>query len=206
VADSEYPYPPDEFDREAATASLHGAHRAEHPFWRQNLVYLIIIAAAFVLLLVLLFAIGGMGRNTPEERAEAPTSAAEQTEQTSAEGGEETTAEETPAPEPDRSTPVMVVNAGGINGLAGAWQDTLESAGWTAVDVSTADNLQEEPVVFYRDEADADTAQALAAEVGAGEARQSDEYDATITFIAVNEPGADQADQGGDGEGQGEGE
>ena len=53
VADSQYPYPPDRFDDEADAATFHGAHRAEEPFWRQNLIYLVIIAAAFVTLLVL---------------------------------------------------------------------------------------------------------------------------------------------------------
>ena len=51
-------------------------------------------------------------------------------------------------------------------------------------------------------------------ELGAGEARQSDEYDSPLTFIAVTEPGdggdegdggdGDQGDQGGEG-GEGEG-
>ena len=121
-------------------------------------------------------------------RAEDPASAAEQSEEESA--AEETEAEESePAPEPDLSTPVLVVNAGGINGLAGSWQEALEGEGWEDVSVATADNPQQEPVVFYRDEADLDTAQALAERVGAGEARQSDEYDAAVTLIAVAEPG-----------------
>lgn len=199
VADSQYPYPPDKYDQEAATASFHGAHRAEEPFWRQNLIYLIIIAAAFVALIVLLFAIGGMGNNGAEERAETPTSAEEQTEQ-----DEEQTDDAAPA-EPDLDTPVLVLNAGGINGLALSWNDALEEQGWTAVDYSTADNIQEEPVVFYSDEADADTAQALAEEVGAGEALQSDEYEAAITFLAVDEPETEDGDgeNGGGGDGDG---
>ncbi|MFC0675152.1 LytR C-terminal domain-containing protein [Brachybacterium hainanense] len=189
MADSEYPYPPDEFDREAATASLYGAHRAEHPFWRQNLVYLIVIAAAFLVLLVLLFSIVGMGRDGGGDRADAPTTTAAATE-TTPPAEESSSAAEEPAAEPDRARPVVVINAGGINGMAGAWRDTLEGAGWTSVDVATADSQQEEAVVFYRDEADAATAQALAQEVGAGEARQSDEYDNAITFVAVTEPGS----------------
>ena len=54
----------------------------------------------------------------------------------------------------------------------------------------------------------------MAEQVGAGEARQSDEYDSPLTFIAVTEPGdggdegdggdGDQGDQGGEG-GEGEG-
>ena len=193
MADSQYPYPPDRFDDEADAVSFHGAHRAELPFWRENLLYIIIIGAAAVLLVVLLFFIGGMGGNG-DDRAEDPTSAAEQSEE---EAAEETEAEEEePAPEPDLSTPVLVVNAGGVNGLAGAWQEALDGEGWENVDVATDDNPQQEPVVFYRDEADADTAQALAERVGAGEARQSVEYDARVTLVAVDMP-----DEGGEDEG-----
>lgn len=197
MADSQYPYPPDRFDDEADAAAFHGAHRAEEPFWRQNLVYIVIIAAAFVVLLVLLFLIGGMGRDG-DDRAEDPTTPAA-TETSQEAPAEEETTEEEPAAEPDLSTPVLVVNAGGINGMAGAWQESLEGEGWEDVGVATADNVQQEPVVFYRDEADADSAQALAQQVGAGEARQSDEYDARITFVAVTEPGAD---DGGEGDGE----
>ncbi|WP_114855091.1 LytR C-terminal domain-containing protein [Brachybacterium sp. YJGR34] len=188
MADSQYPYPPDRFDDEADAVTFHGAHRAEEPFWRQNLLYLIIIGAAVVLLVVLLFIIGGMGGDG-DERAEDPTTAAQS--EGSEAPAEEGAAEEEPAPEPDLTTPVTVVNAGGINGLAGTWQGELEGQGWEDVSVATADNLQEEPVVFYRDEADADSAQALAEQVGAGEARQSDEYEAPITFVAVSEPGSE---------------
>lgn len=191
MADTQYPYPPDRFDDEADAATFHGAHRAEEPFWRQNLIYLVIIAAAFVTLLVLLFLIGGMGRDG-DDRASDPTSpaASETTEEAPAEEEGTEGEEEAPAPEPDRSIPVMVINAGGINGMAGAWRDSLEGSGWEQVSIGTADNVQQEPVVFYRDEADAETAQALAQEVGAGEARQSDEYESRITFVAVTEPGS----------------
>ena len=184
MADSQYPYPPDRFDDEADAASFHGAHRAELPFWRENLLYIIIIGAAAVLLIVLLFVIGGMGGGD-DKRAEDPTTAATQSSEAPA---EETTAEEEPAAEPDKSVGVTVVNAGGINGLAGTWQSNLQESGWEDVTLSTADNVQQEPVVFYRDEADAATAQALAEQVGAGEARQSDEFDGPITFVAVSEP------------------
>lgn len=193
VADSQYPFPPDRFDDEADAASFHGAHRAEEPFWRQNLIYIVIIGAAVVTLVVLLFLIGG-GGGGEDERAADPTSAAESAEPGAsdeggaAEGEGEEEASEESAAEADKSTPVLVVNAAGINGLAGSWQETLEASGWTEVGIGTADNRQQEPLVFYRDEADAASAQALADEVGAGEATQSDEYDARITFLAVTEP------------------
>ncbi|MDN5686672.1 MAG: LytR C-terminal domain-containing protein [Brachybacterium sp.] len=201
MADSQYPYPPDRFDDEADAVSFHGAHRAEEPFWRQNLLYIVIIGAALVMLIVLLFLIGGMGGGG-DERAEDPTTPAA-SETSSAPADEETTEEEAP-PEADKSVPVLVVNAGGINGLAGAWQDALEGEDWEDVSLSTADNQQQEPVVFYRDEEDQETAQALAAEVGAGEASQSGEYDSPVTFVAVEMPdegGGSDGEEGGGGEG-----
>lgn len=195
MADSQYPFPPDRFDDEADSVSFHGAHRAEEPFWRQNLLYIIIIGAALVMLIVLLFLIGGRGGDG-DERAQDPTTPAAS--ETSDAPAEETTEEEAPAAEADRSIPIQVVNAGGINGLAGKWQSTLEDSKWEKVNVGTADHVQQEPVVFYRDEADAETAQALADEVGAGEARQSDEYEARITYVAVSDPESGDGDDGGD--------
>ena len=194
VADSQYPYPPDRFDDEADAVTFHGAHRAELPFWRENLLYIIIIGAAVVMLVVLLFVIGGMGGDG-DDRAADPTTASE-TEQS--EGSDEGGDSEEEAPEPDLSVPVQVINAGGINGLAGTWSDELEGQGWEDVSVATADTPQQEAVVYYRDEADADTAQALAQQVGAGDASQSDEYEARVTFVAVTEPG-DGGDEGGEG-------
>lgn len=183
MADSEYPYPPDQFDREAEVATFHGAHRAEEPFWRQNLLYLAIIAAAILTLLVLLLVIGGLGKNgVDEDPATGPTQSSQAP--TSDGGGEPTSA----APEPDLSTPVLIVNASGQQGLAGQWRDKLSGDGWTAVQIDTASNRQQEPVVYYRDEQDAATAQALAQAVGAGEAKQSNDYDARITFLAVDPP------------------
>src|SRR5699024_3051962 len=149
------------------------------------------------MLIVLLFIIGGMGGDG-DERAEDPTTPAA-SETSSAPADEETTDEEA-SPEADKSVPVLVVNAGGINGLAGTWQDALEGEDWEDVSLSTADNQQQEPVVFYRDDEDQETAQALADEVGAGEARQSDEYDSPVTFVAVEMP-----DEGDDGDGGGDG-
>ena len=194
VADSQYPYPPDRFDDEADAVTFHGAHRAELPFWRENLLYIIIIGAAVVMLVVLLFVIGGMGGDG-DDRAADPTTASE-TEQS--EGSDEGGDSEEEAPEPDLSVPVQVINAGGINGLAGTWSDELEGQGWEDVSVATADTPQQGAVVYYRDEADADTAQALAQQVGAGDASQSDEYEARVTFVAVTEPG-DGGDEGGEG-------
>lgn len=201
MADSSYPYPPDRFDDEADAVSFHGAHRAEEPFWRQNLLYIAIIGAAFLTLLVLLLVIGGMGG---DDRASDPTAPVAPSSTASQKPSDKPSEE--PAPEVDKGVEVKVINAGGIKGLAGSWKDTLEGGGWTDVKISSAKNRQEEPVVYYREEADADAAQALAKEVGAGEARQSDEYDSPITFLAVNEPEGQGQDQGGDGQGDGEGD
>lgn len=186
MADSSYPYPPDQFDREAEASTYHGAHRAEEPFWRQNLLYIVIIAAAIVTLLVLLFVIGGMGRDGGTDTAATTTATtqAPPAEQQPSDGGGQAPA----APEGDRSTPVLVINAGGENGMAGKWRTALADKGWTAVDIQTAQSRQEQAVVFYRSEEDAASAQLLAQEAGVGEAQQSDEYDARITFVAVQPP------------------
>ncbi len=183
----DYPYAPDQFDREAETTSFHGAHRAEESFWRQNLLYVIIIAAAVLTLLVLLFVIGGMGRDNGGDAPAATSTASAPVEQQSP-GASDGGGTSTPAQEVSRDTPVLVVNAGGQNGMAGEWRDELTSKGWTKVDISTADSRQEQAVVFYRDEADAASANQLAQEVGLDGAQQSDEYDARITFVAVESP------------------
>ncbi|MCL6423040.1 LytR C-terminal domain-containing protein [Brachybacterium sp. JHP9] len=189
MADSSYPYPPDQFDEEAARSAYHGAHRAEESFWRQNLVYLVIIGVALLLLLGLLFAIGGLGGKDDQRAADPTTSAAQPSD---AGGASDGSAAASPAASPaavaDQSTAVTVINAAGINGMAGAWRSELQGAGWTSVSIETSDARQQESVVFYRDEADAATAQALADHVGAGQARQSDEYSAPVTFVAVTEP------------------
>lgn len=180
-APDDYPYPPDQFDREAETTSFHGAHRAEEPFWRQNLLYIVVIAAAVLVLLGLLFAIGGMGGGKDDPTTSPTTTQAAPP--ASDAGGEPA------APQGDKTTPVLVVNAGGQKGMAGTWRDHLKSTGWTEVGIATAESRQEQPVVFYKDEADAATAQMLAQEAGVeGGAQQSDEYDARVTILVVNAP------------------
>lgn len=181
MAENEYPYPPDQFDREAEQASYHGAHRAAEPFWRQNLLYIIIIAASVLTLLILLFVIGGMNRDTDSAEAPSPTAAAT----TSASASASLTASEA---EGDRATPVLVVNASGENGLAGTWRSALKEKGWTNVGVDTSSTRQEKALVFYKDEKDAASAKLLAQDVGADGAQQSDDYDARITYLAVSKP------------------
>lgn len=186
MADSSYPYPPDQFDREAEASTYHGAHRAEEPFWRQNLLYIVIIAAAILTLLVLLFVIGGMGRDGGTDTA--ATTSSSQGAPAAASDGSDGGGEQPSAAQGDRATPVLVINAGGENGMAGKWRTSLGDKGWTAVDIQTADSRQEQAVVFYRSEDDAASAQLLAQDAGVGAAQQSDEYDARITFIAVQPP------------------
>lgn len=178
----EYTYAPDRFDREAESTSFHGAHRAEEAFWRQNLLYILIIAAAVVLLLVLLFVIGGMsgGKDSSSGTATTPTT---QSAAPASDGGGAAAASQG-----DRSTPVLVVNAGGQKGMAGTWKKTLGDKGWTHVDIQTAKTRQEKPVVFYRDEKDAASAKLVAQDAGIDGAQQSDDYDARITVIVVNPP------------------
>lgn len=180
-AHSDYPYPPDQFDREAETTSFHGAHRAEEPFWRQNLLYIVVIAGAVLTLLALLLVIGGMGDDDREPTA-APTTSQAAAPASDAGG-------ELAKPQGDRATPVLVVNAGGQKGMAATWKKSLQDKGWTKVDVETAKSRQEQPLVFYKNEADAASAQMLAQDAGIeGGAQQSDEYDGRITILVVGAP------------------
>ena len=54
MADNDYPYPPDKFDEEAQHSTHFGAHREDEPFWRRNLLAIIIAAVAFVIIALLL--------------------------------------------------------------------------------------------------------------------------------------------------------
>lgn len=178
---SDYPYAPDRFDREAETATFHGAHRAEVDFWRANLLYIVIIGAALLILLVTLLVAGALGSGKKAEDSVPPAPAT-----TSASAPAKTT--EAPEAKADKSVSVQVINASGKNGLAGAWKKTLKGDGWTSVQISTGKARQDKAVVYYRDEKDKATADALAKKVGADAAQQSNDYDSRITFLAVDQP------------------
>ncbi|WP_058234888.1 LytR C-terminal domain-containing protein [Devriesea agamarum] len=183
MADSDYPHPPDEFDFEAQQTRHQGAHRAEEPFWRRNLVYLIVGAVALIAVLALVISLivtgGGVGDKGSQPSAE-PTAAGP--------SGSPTHNPQPPAAV-DKTLKVRVLNGSGISGLAGDWKRSLQRSGWTNVGTGNSANRQQDPIVFYKNEANRGAAEALAQEVGAGQPQQSSDYESPITFIATREPG-----------------
>ncbi len=213
---STYPYEPDQFDREADQVGAHGAHRAEEPFFKRNLSTIIVIVAALVALALVLWAVSGLGKgseNTPapvDSSTSAPADSSESDPAASDNGGEgeqpseeasEEPSEEA-APEVNKEAPVLVLNGKRVQGMAGRWQKALEEQGWTKVDTDTG-KRSKNAGVFYKDDEDQATAEALAKYVGV-EAEKSDKYRANITVVIIDEPGdlaeADAEGQGGDGE------
>ncbi|MGQ4496333.1 LytR C-terminal domain-containing protein [Dermabacteraceae bacterium P13115] len=93
MTDNDYPYPPDKFDEEAQHSTHFGAHREEEPFWRRNLLAMIIAAVAFVIIaLMLAYSLslcGGEGEAAPKEKAgqEAPAKAGADAKQDGAQAG-----------------------------------------------------------------------------------------------------------------------
>ncbi|MBV7411374.1 LytR C-terminal domain-containing protein [Dermabacteraceae bacterium TAE3-ERU27] len=231
MADNDYPYPPDRFDEEAQHSTHFGAHREEEPFWRRNLLALIIAAVAFVII-ALLFAYslslcGGEGKAAPKEKAgqSAPAKAgadakqdgaksnanADDAKKTKASNSDEEEGD-TPAPKGseqekeakakaeekakqdsnqaanggvDKNLKVAVLNATTVNGRAAKWRDKFSGEGWKNVEASNAQGASKENVVFYRDEKDRATAEALAKAAGLSGATQSNKYPAPITLIVV---------------------
>lgn len=200
VAEQNYSYPPDDFDREADAAEHFGAHRAEEPFLQRNLVPLLIAAALLVIVIVTAsFLLSGRGTQEPSS---APAATAEQTTAPGTEDGSETAADPSPsAPDVDKSeVEVAVVNGVGISGLAGRWSDAIEAEDWQTGYVGNAGEDYDENTVVYNDPDVADHARALAAEFGISAVEESDEFEAAITIVAKSEPPqGDAADSGEDG-------
>ena len=162
VTKGEYPYPPDEFDDVDASDGPRGVHRRPRGWWATSWPYLaaLVVSAALAYVVIGLLwderrAAPLAGASEPAAIAESSPPAAEQppTEPAAPADGEApadpgTTADPTagveppaavpnaaptPVPTADLATPVTVLNATGVAGLAAATADRLEDAGWTRV-------------------------------------------------------------------------
>lgn len=185
MTDSEYPYAPDEFDIEADSVAVSGSHRMDDPFWKSNLKYLVIGAAA-LLAIILAFAFLGQLGGKKGPAAPAPTASGSPTASPAAEESQDAELTE-PAPEADKTTKVLIANGTTTSGLAARWEEDLRAKGWENISTNNGTRT-DTTVVYYRDEADKDTANALAQEIGAGEAQQSDDYKTAIVVHVAGEP------------------
>ena len=198
-------YPEDEFDLAAKDRGPKGVHRPAEKLSRKLLPWIVVILAAPLLAWGAIELIGG-GSDSETSPTAASTSAEQGTDASSAsdapttesaepttesaepttESAEPTTAEETTEPEPavEYATPISVLNGAGVSGLAGRVSETLTAAGFTAV---TAGNYQSaQPTtsaVFYRTGELADTAQAVADELGITAVSQLDSASADIVVV-----------------------
>ncbi|CAM4030164.1 LytR C-terminal domain-containing protein [Helcobacillus massiliensis] len=185
MAETDYPYPADEFDREAANAPLRGSHRADEPFWKSNLNYIVIAAIAVLALIGALLLISQFtGEKDTYTRSPDPAPQTTASAAPSDEASADPTEEEQSV---DRTIKVRVNNASKTNGLAGQWTEVLREKGWENVTSGNGKKM-DETTVFYRDDADLPAAKALAADVGAGDPVKSEDYQTPLVVAVVTEP------------------
>ncbi|WP_084128895.1 LytR C-terminal domain-containing protein [Demequina sp. NBRC 110055] len=179
-------YDRDEFDDIADQGGPVGVHRTPAKWWTKVLPPLLaLIAAGLVGYLVAVFLWNsGHDSDEPEpvatitttpsaEATASPSASASPSAEPSAEPSASATPSETPSEEPEPEilfdTEVHVRNGAGISGLAGSQQEILEDAGFTSIEANNIDaSLIPDGVntVAYEDESLADTAQAIADELG----------------------------------------
>lgn len=159
MAQDEYPYPEDEFDRLGKNRSPQAVHRAPRPWWRTWGPLIAVVVLAPVLAIVLVQFISSDGGDAAAEPDATATATSEVTAEETADGtdpaesaeptdsGEDPVVEETTEPTVeetteaplDQSVAVSVLNGASIAGLAGETTDILIAAGWAN---ATAGNYQ----------------------------------------------------------------
>ena len=88
------------------------------------------------------------------------------------------------------TTPVAVLNAAGIGGIAGEQAEKLTSAGFTAVTTGNAEPTVDDSTVFYTSEDLRPTADLVAQTLGLTEVVLQAADDAGITVLLVSDPDA----------------
>lgn len=188
-------YEPDEFDQIASEGGPVGVHRAPRPWWTRLLppVLAFLIAGLLALGIAMLLwnqdIVGPDANHTPTVTVTPPAEQTPEPEATDTPVTEspepEATAEpeDSPEPEPEpeptetaepepeilRDAQVHVRNGASIQGLAGAQQELLETAGYTNIEANNIDASLipgGTNVVAYTDERLADTAQDIADALG----------------------------------------
>lgn len=178
----EYPYPPDEFDSAAASGGPRGVHRKPLSTWRRWTGFIVVLlvfpALAYGAVTIAAGWDGFPGSSGPTAGADTgdDSAAGEETPEPT-EPAPEPTPTETPTPEvppADLSRSVIVENATPTAGLAAGGAETLQAAGFTAVDTANWDGADTTTsAVYYPAAADLGTAQAVAAALGIASVQES---------------------------------
>lgn len=199
-------YPRDEFDKVPENSSRQGVHRSSiepvrrglGPLLAFGIVALIIGALAFTVLPKLNFGnASGSGPVASSHAPASPSSTAPQTTATAASSAPATSAapETSPAPTTtaapgvDKTTPVSVLNASGVVGLAAKYAATVTADGWTVSQTANwAGAAQPSSVIFYNGAAQKANAEELGTLLGI--TRMVDTADLQIPLAVVLGPGA----------------
>lgn len=200
----EYPYPEDEFDVPADPDAPRGVHRAPRSAWSRWWPFVAVLVLAPVLAYGAVTVWGMLnepgtsdpGASTADEVPGDTTddgATDDGTGEQPAEGeGTPTEPDAAPAPQPVLSTPVVVLNAAGIAGLAGQQQEKLTGAGFTAV---TTGNSEGEGLtgstVFYASEDLKATADLVGQTLGiAAVTLSADDAPGGISVVLLTDPEA----------------
>ena len=166
MTQGEYPYPADEFDAVDRSAGPRGSHRRPRSAWARLWPYALVLALSAVLA----FALVGYvwDEREPAPSAQGPGAATGEP-ATDAPAGVGTDPGASPSPlgEPDLASPVRVVNATSVRGLAAEVAERLRAAGWTEVSTGNyaGEDLATSTVRYAAPELEA-SARAVADELG----------------------------------------
>jgi nucleoid-associated protein YgaU len=196
VSKGSYRYPEDEFDAASAQDAPIGVHRAPRSWWSRWWAFVtvpVVVAAATVGFVLWASSqeggiqLPGTGSSTEAEETPGTTEEPAETGSTDAAADpaetEDTTdaAEPPAAPEPVLSTPVSVLNAARVSGLAAGVAEDLETAGFTEVTAGNASADGRTVSTVYHASADLQvTAQKVADTLGIS----------TVTESAANAEGS----------------
>ncbi|WP_315098099.1 LytR C-terminal domain-containing protein [uncultured Cellulomonas sp.] len=175
MSKAEYSYPEDEFDVPSNPDVPRGVHRAPRSAWNRWWPFLVVLVLAPVLAFVLVNLAAREGNlPTLPGTSDSPVAEDEPTTETPAdgetppadEGAETPPADEPVAPTPVLTTPVAVLNAAGIGGIAAAQAEKLTTAGFTAVTTGNVESSLDDSVVYYASEDQKVTADLVASTLG----------------------------------------
>ena len=200
MSKADYPYPDDEFDVPADPDAPRGVHRAPRSAWAKWWPFLAVLVLAPVLAYAAVTvwgvlndpSTGDPGSSTVGDEAPDDT-ASDGAAEEPAEGTEDpgtTESEAPPAPQPVLSTPVEVLNAASIGGLAAEQAAELTAAGFTAVTTGNSEPTVDASTVYYTSEDLRPTADLVAQTLGLTEVVLQAGDNAGISVLLVSDPDA----------------
>lgn len=197
MSKAEYSYPEDEFDVPSNPDVPRGVHRAPRSAWSRWWPFLVVLVLAPVLAFAVVNYMARDGNlpslpgtsTSPEAQEDTPSDTA--TEGETPTDTETTPADEPVAPAPVMDTPVVVLNAASIGGLAAAQAEKLTTAGFTAVTTGNTEATTDDSVVYYAAEDQKVTAELVAQTLGLGAPTLSPADAGTaISVVLVSDPDA----------------